>query len=379
MTKPINQAHRRQTAVLKKKSITNAHLSTISPAMAQYYPQQQPYGAAQGSAQNLQFYQSSYSSVSGHTTPSQASYGGFGGAPSNPAAAQGYPVGGGVGGGYGGFGSPTGGVSGRMGEQGGLRTGWLAAFGTEGYEGEPPLLEELGVNFEHIRTKTLTVLNPFARIDQHLMDDSDLYGALLYIVLYGTFLLFSGKVFYGYIYGVAVFGTVALHLILSLMSPALDTAASASSSLSSSSSPPSSAATAAAAAGLASTSSPNAADPNNYDPHHKPSSGAPGSSLAGHFSATLTFPRSASVLGYCFLPLVLTSLLGILVPMDTLFGYLLTTAAVGWCTYSSSGMFCAVARMSGMRGLVAYPLALFYVVFGIMGIFSSRGSGGLGS
>lgn len=40
-----------------------------------------------------------------------------------------------------------------MGEQGGLRTGWLAAFGTEGYEGEPPLLEELGVNFDHIRTK----------------------------------------------------------------------------------------------------------------------------------------------------------------------------------------------------------------------------------
>lgn len=188
------------------------------------------------------------------------------------------------------------------------------------------------------------MLNPFARIDQHLMDDSDLYGALLYIVLYGTFLLLSGKVFYGYIYGVAVFGTVALHLILSLMSPALDTSAS-----------------------------PNAADPTNYDPHSKPE----GSTAVGHFSATLTFPRSASVLGYCFLPLVMTSLIGILAPMDTMFGYLLTTAAVGWCTYSSSGMFCAVARMRGMRGLVAYPLALFYVVFGIMGIFSSRGSGTL--
>lgn len=60
---------------------------------------------------------------------------------------------GGVGSGYGGFGSPAAGVSGRMGEQSGLRTGWLAAFGTEGYDGEPPLLEELGVNFEHIRTK----------------------------------------------------------------------------------------------------------------------------------------------------------------------------------------------------------------------------------
>jgi hypothetical protein len=44
-------------------------------------------------------------------------------------------------------------VSGRIGEQGGLRTGWIAAFGTEGYEGEPPLLEELGVNFGHIKTK----------------------------------------------------------------------------------------------------------------------------------------------------------------------------------------------------------------------------------
>jgi len=40
-----------------------------------------------------------------------------------------------------------------MGEQGGLRTGWLAAFGTEGYDGEPPLLVELGVNFGHIRGK----------------------------------------------------------------------------------------------------------------------------------------------------------------------------------------------------------------------------------
>ncbi|KAJ6000158.1 hypothetical protein N7481_000567 [Penicillium waksmanii] len=308
--------------------------------MAQYYPQQQGY-APQGSAQNLQFFPSSYGSVSGHTTPAQASYGnsaGFGGAP-NPSA-QAYPVGGG----YGGFGSPATGVSGRMGEQGGLRTGWLAAFGTEGYDGEPPLLEELGVNFEHIRTKTLTVLNPFASIDNHLMDDSDLYGALLYIVLYGTFLLLSGKVFYGYIYGVAVFGALALHLILSLMSPSGSTMVDTS-------------------------------DPANYNPHHKPSISS--ASSAGHFSATLTFPRSASVLGYCFFPLVLTALIGIMIPMDTLFGYLLTTAAVGWCTYSSSGMFCSVARMSGMRGLVAYPLALFYVVFGIMGIFSSRGTGSL--
>lgn len=39
------------------------------------------------------------------------------------------------------------------GERGGLTMGWLAAFGTGGYEDEPPLLEELGVNFGHIKGK----------------------------------------------------------------------------------------------------------------------------------------------------------------------------------------------------------------------------------
>lgn len=102
-------------------------------------PQGNPAYAPQ-SAQNLQFYPSQYApaDVAGHATPSAASYGGYGA----PAGAANY-----------GFGAPAAGVSGRMGEQGGLRTGWIAAFSTEGYEGEPPLLEELGVNFGHIQAK----------------------------------------------------------------------------------------------------------------------------------------------------------------------------------------------------------------------------------
>lgn len=118
--------------------------------MAQYYNQGYNAQPPPPSAQNLQFYPSTYTAghVSGHTTPSQATYGGYG-SPSNTAPAYpGYGVGSGS---AAPFGAPP--VSGRMGEQGGLRTGWLAAFGTEGYDGEPPLLEELGVNFGHIRTK----------------------------------------------------------------------------------------------------------------------------------------------------------------------------------------------------------------------------------
>lgn len=189
------------------------------------------------------------------------------------------------------------------------------------------------------------MLNPFKHIDHHLMDDSDMAGPILFFLLFGTFLLFSGKVHFGYIYGLALLGSTTLHMILSLMSPADDPSSTAS-----------------------------------YPPYNDASSAQQGQQpggAGGHFSATLTFPRSASVLGYCLLPLVATSLIGIVMPMDTPFGIVMTTAAIMWCTYSASGMFCAVGRMKGMRGLVAYPLALFYVGFGIMGVFSSRGSGSL--
>jgi protein YIPF5/7 len=140
-------------------------------------------------------------------------------------------------------------------------------------------------------------------------------------------------------------GSISLHVILSLMSPA-DTPDASS----------------------------TPAYPGQPAPHGHQQGGG-GSS--GHLSSTLTAARSASVLGYCLLPLVATSLVGVVIPMDTALGITLTTAAIVWCTFSASGMFCAVGRMRGMRGLVAYPLALFYVAFGIMSVFSSRGSGSL--
>lgn len=124
--------------------------------MASYGYQPQPNQASYSAQNNLNFYQSSYSAqpVSGHSTLFQA-YGG------GAAQSSGYPAQGGYGAspanyGFGAFpGQP--GTSGQMGTgQGGLRTGWLAAFGTEGYEGEPPLLEELGVNFHHIQMKVRT-------------------------------------------------------------------------------------------------------------------------------------------------------------------------------------------------------------------------------
>lgn len=99
-------------------------------------------------------------------------------------------------------------------------SGWIAAFTAMSFDGEPSLLEELGVNFTHIKVKTLTVLNPLRKIDTHIMDDTDLFGPLIFGVLFGFILLVSGKVHFGYVYGCALMGCVSLWTILSLMAPA---------------------------------------------------------------------------------------------------------------------------------------------------------------
>lgn len=187
-----------------------------------------------------------------------------------------------------------------------LSTGFLAAFGTSGYPGEPPLLEELGFNFTHIKQKTLIVLNPSATVDQNIMADSDLAGPIFFCLLFGTFLLLSGKVHFGYIYGSAIVGTISQYVILNLMS--------------------------------------------------------------SYKSIDLT--RVASVLGYCMLPLVFISAIGVVVSMDNIVGYVLSALSIIWCTKSASAIFVSVLQLSDMTMLVAYPLALFYGVFSIMTIFA---------
>ncbi|KAF8965515.1 hypothetical protein BGZ46_000579 [Entomortierella lignicola] len=202
---------------------------------------------------------------------------------------------------YGGY-APSPGISGsQMNPQ---PISWLAAFGAGGLEGEPPLLEELGVNFSHIKTKSFTVLNPLRPVDRNIMDDTDLAGPLLFCLAFGTFLLLSGKQHFGYVYGVAVVGCSTLYIILNLMSP-----------------------------------------------------------------QGVDIPKTASVLGYCMLPLVLLSSLSTLFVLNGGIGYILSLLAIVWCTYSSSGFFTAVLGMNDQRFLVAYPVGLFYGCFALMTVF----------
>ncbi|OBZ68248.1 Protein YIPF5 [Grifola frondosa] len=161
--------------------------------------------------------------------------------------------------------------------------GWWTAFGTGGFEGEPPLLEELGINFSHIRAKSLAVLNPLGRVDEHIMDDADLAGPLLFFFCFGTFLLFGIDAY-----------------------------------------------------------------------------------------------RVVSVLGYCLLPMVGVGALSVMVTLDGMLGYVLSTLSILWCTYAALGIFVAVLRMSDQRLLVAYPVGLLYGCFALLSVFNV-GVGGSGS
>ncbi|KAI0275557.1 Yip1 domain-containing protein [Russula aff. rugulosa BPL654] len=155
----------------------------------------------------------------------------------------------------------------------------------------------------------MTVLNPFRRVNEHIMDDADLAGPLIFCFCFATFLLFSGKPQFGYIYGLALLGSISLYCLLNLMSE------------------------------------------QGIDAY-----------------------RVLSVLGYCLLPMVGVGALSVIITLDGMLGYMLSSLSIVWCTYAASGIFVAVLRMSDQRLLVAYPVGLLYGCFALLSVFGVGGS-----
>ncbi|WWD02214.1 hypothetical protein V865_000252 [Kwoniella europaea PYCC6329] len=243
----------------------------------------------------------------------------FGGQPSGPSGSPYYPGSrsslegsmGPSGSGVGGVGSSAFGATGNMNMANGrmmLGEGkWWEAFGTGGFEGEPSLMEELGINPSHILQKSLTVLNPLARVNENIMDDADLAGPFVFCFAFAFFLLLSGKPQFSYIYGVGLLGTTAIYLLLNLMS-----------------------------------------------------------------ETGIDAYRTASVLGYCLLPMVGLGGIGMGIGIDSAIGYILSSISIAWCTFSASSIFVVVLRMNHQRLLVAYPVGLLYGCFALLSIFNVK-------
>ena len=183
------------------------------------------------------------------------------------------------------------------------------------FENELPLLEELGINLQHIMLKTKAVVIPSQRLHKSalmdpamIVEDADLAGPLAFALLLGGELLLTGKIHFGYIYGFGLFGCLAMTVILNLMSP----------------------------------------------------------------QGAVSVWTVTSILGYCLLPVNILALVKILLVnianLSTL-GRFCGVLTVVWSTTASTRLLEVGCGMRDQRYLIAYPIALLYSAFVLITIF----------
>lgn len=175
------------------------------------------------------------------------------------------------------------------------------------YADEPPLLEELGINFDQIMQKTLAVIIPFKKTEQSILHESDLTGPLVFCFAFGMFLLLSGKLHFSYIYGIGIVGCLSVYFLLNLMSPT---------------------------------------------------------------QTSISFICTVSVLGYSLLPMVVLSGLAVIFKLSSgIIGNFFAMTAVLWCALSASKLFVTALALQRQQPLIAYPCALLYGVFALLTVF----------
>lgn len=177
---------------------------------------------------------------------------------------------------------------------------------------EPPLLDELEIYPDRILEKTLAVLNPFhgqSKADDatFLLRDTDIAGPIAFCFALAICLFLSGnKANFGYVYGLSVMSVILMYFLLSLMS---------------------------------------------------------------HAEGVFTILGVASVLGYCMLPMVALSSLGIFMSLEGAIGLSVTAVAVIWSALSASRLFVTMSGDAEQRPLIAYPCALVNGVFALLVLF----------
>ncbi|XP_065158236.1 protein YIPF7-like [Atheta coriaria] len=185
-------------------------------------------------------------------------------------------------------------------------------FNQDQDEDEPPLLEELEIYPDRIMEKTLAVLNPFrthslADDAEFLCKQTDLAGPITFCLVLACCLFISGsKAHFGYIYGLSVTSCLLMYALLTLMTAAAD---------------------------------------------------------------CFTLASVASILGYCLLPIVGLSVIGIFVSLHSSIGIIIAICAVLWSSLSASRLFVAMSGDAEQRPLIAYPCALVSGVFALLIIF----------
>lgn len=177
-------------------------------------------------------------------------------------------------------------------------------YNIEDLETDPPLMQELGISPEHIKQKTLSILL-FKRVDERLLEDPDMAGPFLYVVVFGALLLLAGKIHFGAIYGFGALGSIGIFAVLNLMSQTRE----------------------------------------------------------------IDLYRTVSVLGYALLPIVILSAFGVFFKLHGPLGLVLVAFTVIWSTYTAGSFFETLLELKEQRWLISYPIGLLYACFTLLTIF----------
>jgi protein YIPF5/7 len=196
-----------------------------------------------------------------------------------------------------------------MGDVNEMDTGNATSYLDDDEDNAPPLMEELGINFEHILLKTQAVLYPNRTLEAKVVEDCDMAGPLVFCLILGAMMLLGGKVNFGYIYGFSFFSCIGIYGILNLIcSSSLDVWFICS--------------------------------------------------VLGYGLVPVVLLAAAS-LGVNGTSIVTG------VSMKGLFGFFLSAVAVAWATFSATRLFDAKLRLNDNEQfwLCAYPTALVYWCF----------------
>lgn len=181
----------------------------------------------------------------------------------------------------------------------------IGAGGSTGFEDEPPLLEELGINTKQIYQKTLSILNPF-KIKTDLHEDGDLSGPFIFLMSFGLFQLLAGKIHFGIILGWVVVASLFLYVVFNM--------------------------------------------------------------LEGR-NGNLDLYRCVSLIGYCMLPIVILSVISLFLPGGLVIKVLTGVFVVWATRVCTRLLVELASCGDEHRGLIAYACFLIYMLFSLLVIF----------
>jgi len=172
-------------------------------------------------------------------------------------------------------------------------------------DNEPPLLEELGINVDHVWQRMQGIAF-FKKLDEDILRDLDLTGPL--VILFGLLvcLTLSGKFVGGStIYGVSFWGCCGIFFLINVMSQ----------------------------------------------------------------KGGIDMLSTCSILLYGLLPIDILAFFGIFISLKGKFGAIVSVLCVFWSTATSSRFFANSISMEQQRWLVAYPVSLVYTCFALITVF----------